>query len=157
MFCIQFSVKDISQYQSWSFMSIYFWCFCYLYIQDSTESAQVWERGGDGIRKDLELGLFQGSPKAQPRYMHKAVGSNILSEFEETFLLKILNAFHSRQRFSCVTQTKLSPILYHRHGFCCRFHSQTVQHIFTAQMYKSLVMRHISKTCFHRNYRFPPK
>ncbi len=62
----------------------------------------VRERGGDGIRKDLELGLFQGSPKAQPRYMHKAVGSNILSEFEETFLLKILNAFHSRQRFSCV-------------------------------------------------------
>ncbi len=51
-------------------------------------------RGGDGIKKDLELGLFQGSPKAQPRYMHKAVGSNILSEFEETFLLKILNAFH---------------------------------------------------------------
>ncbi len=88
-------------------MSIYFWCLCYLYIQDSTESAQVCERGGDGIRKDLELGLFQGSPKAQPRYMHKAVGSNILSEFEETFLLKILNAFHSRQRFSCVTQTKL--------------------------------------------------
>ncbi len=83
-------------------MSIYFWCFCYLYIQDSTESAQVCERGGHGIRKDLELGLFQGSPKAQPRYMHKAVGSNILSEFEETFLLKILNAFHSRQRFSCV-------------------------------------------------------
>ncbi len=81
-------------------MSIYFWCFCYLYIQDSTESAQVCERGGDGIRKDLELGLFQGSPKAQPRYMHKAIGSNILSEFEETFLLKILNAFHSRQRFS---------------------------------------------------------
>lgn len=62
----------------------------------------VRERGGHGIRKDLELGLFQGSPKAQPRYMHKAVGSNILSEFEETFLLKILNAFHSRQRFSCV-------------------------------------------------------
>ncbi len=60
------------------------------------------ERGGHGIRKDLELGLFQGSPKAQPRYMHKAVGSNILSEFEETFLLKILNAFHSRLRFSCV-------------------------------------------------------
>ncbi len=28
---------------------------------------------GHGIRKDLELGLFQGSPKAQPRYMHKAV------------------------------------------------------------------------------------
>ncbi len=83
-------------------MSIYFWCFCYLYIQDSTESAQVCERGGDGIRKDLELGHFQGSPKAQPRYMHKAIGSNILSEFEETFLLKILNAFHSRQRFSCV-------------------------------------------------------
>ncbi len=27
-------------------MSIYFWCFCYLYIQDSTESAQVCERGG---------------------------------------------------------------------------------------------------------------
>ncbi len=102
MFCIQFSVKYISQYQSWSFMSIYFWCFCYLYIQDSTESAQVCERGGHGIRKDLELGLFQGSPKAQPRYMHKAIGSNILSEFEETFLLKILNAFHSRQRFSCV-------------------------------------------------------
>ncbi len=98
-------------------MSIYFWCFCYLYIQDSTESAQVCERGGHGIRKDLELGLFQGSPKAQPRYMHKAIGSNILSEFEETFLLKILNAFHSRQRFSCVknflwlstkTQTVLS-------------------------------------------------
>ncbi len=22
-------------------LSIYFWCFCYLYIQDSTESAQV--------------------------------------------------------------------------------------------------------------------
>ncbi len=144
-------------------MSIYFWCFCYLYIQDSTESAQVCERGGHGIRKDLELGLFQGSPKAQPRYMHKAVGSNILSEFEETFLLKILNAFHSRQRFSCVKKflwlstNSDSPILYHRHGFCCRFHSQTVQHILTAQMYKSLVMRHISKTCFHRNYRFPPK
>ncbi len=34
--------------------------------------------------------------------MHKAIGSNILSEIEETFLLKILNAFHSRQRFSCV-------------------------------------------------------
>ncbi len=64
---------------------------------ESTESAQVCERGGHGIRKDLELGHFQGSPKAQPRYMHKAVGSNILSEFEETFLLKILNAFHSRQ------------------------------------------------------------
>ncbi len=131
-------------------MSIYFWCFCYLYIQDSTESAQVCERGGHGIRKDLELGLFQGSPKAQPRYMHKAVGSNILSEFEETFLLKILNAFHSRQRFSCVKNflwlsTKLRQSYpYHRHGFCCRFHSQTVQHIFTAQMYKSLVMRHIS-------------
>ncbi len=144
-------------------MSIYFWCFCYLYIQDSTESAQVCERGGHGIRKDLELGLFQGSPKAQPRYMHKAVGSNILSEFEETFLLNILNAFHSRQRFSCVknflwlSTNSGSPILYHRHGFCCRFHSQTVQHILTAQMYKSLVMRHISKTCFHRNYRFPPK
>ncbi len=97
-------------------MSIYFWCFCYLYIQDSTESAQVCERGGDGIRKDLELGLFQGSPKAQPRYMHKAVGSNILSEFEETFLLKILNAFHSRQRFSCVKNflwlsTKLKTVL----------------------------------------------
>ncbi len=83
-------------------MSIYFLCFCYLYIQDSTESAQVCVRGGHGIRKDLELGLFQGSPKAQPCYMHKAVGSNILSEFEETFLLKILNAFHSRKRFSCV-------------------------------------------------------
>ncbi len=67
-----------------------------------TESAQVWERGGHGIRKDLELGLFQGSPKAQPRYMHKAVGYNIWSEFEETFLLKILNAFHSMQHFSCV-------------------------------------------------------
>ncbi len=89
-------------------MRIYFWCFCYLYIQDSTESAQVCERGGDGIRKDLEPGLFQGSPKAQPRYMHKAVGSNILSEFEETFLLKILNAFHSRQRFSCVKKIPLA-------------------------------------------------
>ncbi len=89
--------------------------------------------------------------------------SNILSEFEETFLLKILNAFHSRLRFSCVKNflwlsTKLRqsyPLP--RHGFCCRFHSQTVQHVLTAQMYKSLVMRHISKTCFHRNYRFPPK
>ncbi len=144
-------------------MSIYFWCFCYLYKQDSTESAQVCERGGHGIRKDLELGLFQGTPKAQPRYMHKAIGSNILSEFEETFLLKILNAFHSRQRFSCVKNflwlsTKLRqsyPLP--RHGFCCWFHSQTVQHILTPQMYKSLVMRHISKTCFHRNYVFPPK
>ncbi len=63
MFCIQFSVNifhnikvDIYEYL--------FWCFCYLYIQDSTESAQVCERGGDGIRKDLELGLFQGSSKA---------------------------------------------------------------------------------------------
>ncbi len=123
----------------------------------------VSERGGHGIRKDLELGLFQGSPKAQPRYMHKAIGSNILSEFEETFLLKILNAFHSRLRFSCVknflwlSTNSDSPILYHRHGFCCRVHSQTVQHVLKAQMYKSLVMRHISKTCFHRNYRFPPK
>ncbi len=83
-----------------------FLVFLLLYIQDSTESAQVCERGGHGIRKDLELGLFQGSPKAQPRYMHKAIGSNILSEFEETFLLKILNAFHSRQRFSCVKTFK---------------------------------------------------
>ncbi len=83
-------------------MSIYFWCFCYLYIQDSTESAQVCERGGHGIRKDLELGLFQGSPKAQPRYMHKAVDSSILSEFEEAFNILSRNVFHSRQRFSCV-------------------------------------------------------
>ncbi|XP_016142231.1 uncharacterized protein [Sinocyclocheilus grahami] len=45
---------------------------------DSTESAQVGEGGGEGIRKDLELGHFQGSPEAQPHYMHKAVGSNIL-------------------------------------------------------------------------------
>ncbi len=127
----------------------------------------VRERGGHGIRKDLELGLFQGSPKAQPRYMHKAVGSNILSEFEETFLfnfyfyIKCISfkaAFFLRKEFPlAVDKTQDSPILYHRHGFCCRFHSETVQHIFTAQMYKSLVMRHISKTCFHRNYRFPPK
>ncbi len=163
MFCIQFSVKDISQYQSLYFMSIYFWCFCYLYIQDSTESAQVCERGGHGIRKDLELGLFQGSPKAQPRYMHKAVDSSILSEFEEAFNILSRNVFHSRQRFSCVKnfsgcrKNSDSPILYHRHGFCCWFHSQTVLHVLTPQMYKSLVMRHISKTCFHRNYRFPPK
>ena len=53
------------------------------------------ERGGDGIRKDLELGLFQESLEAQPRYIQD-FGSNILSEFEETFLLEILNVFHSR-------------------------------------------------------------
>ena len=50
----------------------------FLFIQDSTESTQVGESGGDGIRKDLGLGLFQGSPEAQPHYMHEAVGSNIL-------------------------------------------------------------------------------
>ncbi len=137
--------------------------FLFLFIQDSTESAQVWERGGDGIRKDLALGLFQGSPKAQPRYMHKAIGSNILSEFEETFLLKILNAFHSRQGFSCVKNFKATvsvkcsaasgyrqnsdrrshaPIpLYHRHGFCCWFHSQTVLHVLTAQTSTSQYQR----------------
>ena len=68
-------------------------------VQDHTESAQVGERGGDGIRKDLELGHFQGSPEAEPHYLHEAIGCKILSEFEETFLLKILNAFHSRQDF----------------------------------------------------------
>ncbi len=80
--------------------------FLFLFIQDSTENAQVGERGGDGIRKDLELGLFQGSPEAQSRYMHKAVSSNILSEFEKTFILNILNAFHSRQGLSCIKNFK---------------------------------------------------
>ncbi len=69
-------------------MSIYFWCFCYLCIQDSTESAQVCERGGHGIRKDLELGLFQGSPKAQPRYMHKAVVLTFYQNLKKHFYLK---------------------------------------------------------------------
>ncbi len=48
-------------------------------------------------------GKMHGMPDYQSSPVHKAIGSNILSEFEETFLLKILNAFHSRQRFSCVT------------------------------------------------------
>ncbi len=51
--------------------------------------------------------FFQGAPNPLATALQStttlyAQGSNILSEIEETFLLKILNAFHSRQRFSCV-------------------------------------------------------
>ncbi len=38
--------------------------------------------------------------------MHKAVGSNIVPEFEEKILLKILNAFHLRQDFYCTKNFK---------------------------------------------------
>ncbi len=48
----------------------------------------VRERGEHGIRKDLELGLFQGSPKAQPRYMHKAVVLTFYQNLKKHFYLK---------------------------------------------------------------------
>ncbi len=135
--------------------------------------------------------------------MHKAVGSNIVPEFEEKILLKILNAFHLRQDFYCTKNFKATvsikfstPLwlstnsdrshatftftfmhladafiqsdlqciqvihLYCQYLYCyytplpptcCRFYSQTFLHIFTAQMYTSLVIIHINKTCFHRN------